>query len=540
MLEGRNVWNEWVQKDMGEVRLGGRTVYTFLNMKKNFYEILQDTAQTYSHKVGIVDNWGRGYDYKTILEMVDDLAFYLKTEKHVEKQSHVGLILNNGIEFVVSFYAVCKLGAVAVPFPTKYREPEIRSLVEKADLKCVLVSEDFEGWTSAYEQAGIEVLITRREEKEYGFSHLCMQKAPKEKAIGDLEDEAILMFTSGTTSASKGVVLKNYNICHAVMIYQRLLELTAEDKTIIPVPIYHITGLVALLGLFVYTGGTIYLHKRYDSRRILEEITRNRITFLHGAPTVLALLLECQEEFPKLESIRTLACGGGYMPIETMKKLHQWMPKMKFQSVYGMTETSSPGTIFPYDAATSIYAGAQGRPIPGLCVKILDEHQRELPDGETGVIYLRGANICEYYYKLQTSLITKDGWLNTGDMGYINEDSYVYIVDRRKDMINRGGEKIWCIDVEEEIRSLKGVKDAAVVGIPSKKYGEAAAAAIVPEADAHLTETDVKELLKCRMARYKIPEEVIFLEALPRTPGLKTDKRKIQRLFNKKGGQKLC
>ena len=161
MLEGRNVWNEWVQKDMGEVRLGGRTVYTFLNMKKNFYEILQDTAQTYSHKVGIVDNWGRGYDYKAILEMVDDLAFYLKTEKHVEKQSHVGLILNNGIEFVVSFYAVCKLGAVAVPFPTKYREPEIRSLVEKADLKCVLVSEDFEGWTSAYEQAGIEVLITR-------------------------------------------------------------------------------------------------------------------------------------------------------------------------------------------------------------------------------------------------------------------------------------------------------------------------------------------------------------------------------------------
>ncbi len=143
------------------------------------------------------------------------------------------------------------------------------------------------------------------------------------------------------------------------MIYQRILELGEDDRTIIPVPIYHITGLVALLGLFVYIGGTVYLHKRYDAYRILSAIQEHEITFLHGSPTVFGLLLELKNKFSKNESIRVLACGSSYMPVETMMKLHQWMPQMTFHRIYGMTETSSPATIFPSDAATSIYAKAR-------------------------------------------------------------------------------------------------------------------------------------------------------------------------------------
>ena len=291
----------------------------------------------------------------------------------------------------------------------------------------------------------------------------------------------ILMFTSGTTSTSKGVILKNYNINHAVMIYQRILELGEDDRTIIPVPIYHITGLVALLGLFVYIGGTVYLHKRYDAYRILSAIQEHEITFLHGSPTVFGLLLELKNKFSKNESIRVLACGSSYMPVETMMKLHQWMPQMTFHRIYGMTETSSPATIFPSDAATSIYAKAQGKPIPGMELKIVDDSGKEVPCKEIGNVQLKGTNICESYYHIEKSPIDKEGWLDTGDMGYLNEDSYLYIVDRKKDMINRGGEKIWCNDVENEITSLKGVKESALVGIPSEKYGEVAAAVVVLE-----------------------------------------------------------
>ena len=315
------------------------------------------------------------------------------------------------------------------------------------------------------------------------------------------------------------------------MIYQKLLELGPEDKTIIPVPIYHITGLVALLGLFVYIGGTIYLYKRYDAKRILEGVKRDGITFMHGSPTVFGQLLDYREEFPELPSIRTLACGSSYMPVETMKKLHRWMPQMKFCNVYGMTETSSPGTVFPYDAATSLYPGSEGKPVPGLMLKILDDDGREVPDGTVGVVYLKGANICEYYYHLKTPLITEDGWLNTGDMGYINEDSYVFIVDRKKDMINRGGEKIWCTDVEDELVAVEGVKDAAVVGIPSKKYGEVAAALIVLESGVQMTAEELKADLKSRLAKFKIPEQILFADAVPKTPGLKTDKKTIKTMF---------
>lgn len=531
MLEGKNVWNKWFQRDMANMQIGNRTVYTFPNMKQSFYHMLKETAGTYPEKIGLCDNWNRKYSYREFLHMVDVLAAYLKQTMHVEKRDHVGLLLNNGIEFAVSFYAVCKLGAVAAPFPTKYREPEVRALVEKADLQCILVSEDYKSWTAAYEDMGIRVLLTHEEEKEYGFTYLKMPKAPREDGVGELTDEMVLMFTSGTTSASKGVVLKNYNINHAVMIYQRILDLGPEDKTIIPVPIYHITGLVALLGLFIYLGGTVYLYKRYDARRILEGVCKHGITFMHGSPTVFGMLLDYQKEFPKLPTIRTLACGSSYLPVETLKKLHQWMPEMKLQNVYGMTETSSPGTVFPYDAATSIYPGSEGKPVPGMELKVLDEQGNEAPNGTVGIVFLRGANICEYYYNLDTPLITEDGWLNTGDMGYINEDSYVFIVDRKKDMINRGGEKIWCTDVEDELIAIKEVRDAAVVGIPDAVYGEVAAAVVVLEEPGSISEESIKEQLKTRLARYKIPERILFVDAVPKTPGLKTDKRKIKEMF---------
>lgn len=531
MVKGKDVWGTWLQKDMEERQIGDRTVYTFSEMKNSFYDMLCDTAEKYPDKTGIIDNWNREYTYREFLEKTDQLSAYMKHVLKVKKGDHVGFLLNNGIEFATAFYAVCKLGAVAVPFPTKYREPEIRSLVKKADLKYIFVSEDYKIWTSFYEEQGIQVVLTQNEAREYGFSGLEVEKIQPEAGEGSLEDEAILMFTSGTTSASKGVILKNYNINHAVMIYQRLLQIGEEDKTIIPVPIYHITGLVALLGLFVFTGGTVYLHKRYNAQRILSDVQEHQITFLHGSPTVFGLLLEQKDAFPNLESIHTLVCGSSYMPVETMMKLHKWMPQMQFRRVYGMTETASPATIFPCDASTSIYAKAQGKPIPGMEVKIVNDSGKELPCGEIGNVWLRGANICEYYCKIRKSPIDADGWLDTGDMGYLNEESYLYIADRKKDMINRGGEKIWCNDVENEITSLQGVKESALVGIPSEKYGEVAAAVVVLEKGYKLTEKEIKEKLHDRIARFMIPEKILFLEKIPKTPGLKTDKRAIRALF---------
>lgn len=285
------------------------------------------------------------------------------------------------------------------------------------------------------------------------------------------------------------------------------------------------------VGLFVYSGGTVYLYRRYEAHRILECIEKNKITFMHGSPTVFGLLMDLKEEYPALPSLRMMLCGSSYMPVEKLKQLHKWLPTTEIRTVFGMTETASPGTLFPTDTALSIYPSSSGRPVPGLELKILDDDGHEVETGTVGTVYIRGANVVEYYYKMESPLFTEDGWLDTGDMGYQNEDAFVFFVDRKKDMVNRGGEKIWCTDVEDELIAFKGVKDAAVVGIPNEKYGEVAAAVVVLEKGAQLTEEQIKEEMLKEMARFKVPERILFLDAIPKTPGLKTDKKYIRTLF---------
>lgn len=531
MIKGNDLWDSLITKDMKNQTFNGVDVYSYSNIPPSLYHALQETAVKFPDKVAFYDNWERSYIYKTFLYMVDSMAAYLESTFNISKGDHVGILLHNSIEFCVSFFAIIKLGAVVIPFPSKYREPEIEQLIHKADLSLLLYSETFEKWVKDYNLEGLGLLKSENEETGYGFRYISFNGLHFNEGAGNPEDEVIIMFTSGTTSQSKGVVLCNYNVMNAVVVYNRTLGITPEDKTIIPVPIYHVTGLIALLGLFVYTGGTVYLYRRYDAERILTCIRDNEITFMHGSPTVFGLMLDFKNQFPKLPSLRMLACGSSYMPKEKMKEIHKWIPNTKFQIIYGMTETSSPALIFPNDAPTSIFAGAAGKPVPGIEFKFLDEHNHELRCNEAGEIWIRGNVVTKGYYKMDTELISKDHWLNTGDMGYYNEDGYVYIVDRKKDMINRGGEKIWCTDIEEEILRIPGIKDAAVVGIPDEVYGETAAAAIVTKPEINITAEVICKDLEKRVARFKIPTKYIFISEIPKTAGMKVNKKLIKTMF---------
>lgn len=533
MIKGSMLWDDSITQNMENAVFNGIPVLSYTDMPDSLYHALKLSAERYPDKILFYDNWERSYTYREFLTMTDRMAWWLKNELQVTKGKHLGLLLHNSIEFATAFFAAVKLGAVTVPFPTKYKETEVAPLILKADLEVLIYSETFEDWMKPYEEAGIRLLKTENEETGFGFRHLLQRDFCEEEGVGDgnLPDEVIIMFTSGTTSQSKGVILRNYNVMNAVTIYHKILGVTPQDKTIIPVPVYHITGMVALLGLFVYTGGTVYLYKRYDSVRILDCIRQNGITFMHGAPTVYSLMLEHKKDYPELTSLRILACGGSYMPTEKLRELHKWLPQAKIQVVYGMTETSSPGIIFPGDAPTSIFAGAAGKPVPGLELKILDETGKEQEYLNTGEVWIRGNVVTGGYYKLDTKLIDSEHWLNTGDMGYRNEEGYVYIVDRKKDMINRGGEKIWCTDVEEELMKLTFIRDAAVVGIRDTLYGEAAAAAVVISGGQKVREEDIKKALEPKMARFKIPVKYLFLEGIPKTPGMKTDKKILRKML---------
>ena len=317
---------------------------------------------------------------------------------------------------------------------------------------------------------------------------------------------------------------------NAVTTYQKILNITSDDVSVIPIPIYHVTGMVALLGLFVHCGGTLYLHKIFNARRVLQCVKDHNVTFLHASPTVFSMLLEEKDSFPSLPTLKQFACGSSNMPKEKLAAIHNWLPHSDFHTVYGLTETTSPATIFPGDASTSPYIGSSGLPVPGTVFEIRDDNGHLVKDGEIGEIWIYGNVVLTSYYKLETPSL-KDGWLGTGDLGYFNKEGYLFVVDRKKDMINRGGEKICSFDVENEIYKLEGVNEAAVVGIPDEVYGEVAAALVKLDPESNLDEKKIQELLRKKIAKYKIPKRILIADEIPLTPNGKVNKRAIRKMF---------
>ncbi|ALX50397.1 hypothetical protein AOX59_18525 [Lentibacillus amyloliquefaciens] len=455
MISGSNYWNETINKNLTMKRLNNKEYQTFDNMNQNMYQVLKKNVNEAPHKIGVVDTNGENYTYDELLDLADKLSSYLIKELQIEKGKHIGLLLYNSVEFIIAFLAAQKLGAVIVPFPTKYKEPEIVSLVEKSHCDLLIVDKAFHSWV---QKNNDNVILCDSQQKKNLFDiDLNEYEAIETSEIGSLEDVAILMFTSGTTSHSKGVVIRNFNIQHAITSYHRILDVDEKDSTILAIPIYNVTGLIATVSLFLKCKGTIHIHKFFDPKQVLSDIQEHGISFYHASPTIFTLMLEEMKSFSKLPSLTKIACGGANMPAEQIKELKEWLPNMEFRTIYGLSETASPATIFPTDASQSHHIGSSGQPIPGLSIKIVDDFENELPVCQTGEILLKGTNVIAAYYNQQSDLITDDNWLKTGDIGYINKDGYLYVVDRKKDLINRGGEKIYSMDVENVIRQIGGL-----------------------------------------------------------------------------------
>ncbi|MDC7287742.1 acyl--CoA ligase [Blautia schinkii] len=539
MFTGDTLWGDALTGDLERREILGRNYLLYRGVERNLYDAVVKTRERYPDKTALVDNYGRSYSYEDYMKKVDCFAQYLFEELGVRRHKKVGLMLYNGIEFCVAFLALVKLGAVTVPLPSKYKKPEVLSLVEKAQLDGVICEKDFCRWFWEFtEKTGGFLLESGEAEYGYGFAG-CEEKEIKlKKSVGEEDDDVIIMFTSGTTSQSKGAVLKNFNVMHAVISYQKVLHITEADKSIIPVPIYHITGMVALLGLFLYSGATLYLHRQFCAERVLQCVKDQGLTFIHSSPTIFILLLAEKEKFPSLPTLRAFACGSSNMAKEKLKELHRWLPEMCFYTVYGLTETSSPATIFPGDAAVSAYIGSSGIPIPGTEFKIVSDEGKEVPEGEKGEVLIRGSVVLDRYLNLQTETLSQDGWLCTGDIGYFNKEGFLFIVDRKKDMINYGGEKVPSFDVENEIYKMPQIYETAVVGVPDACYGEVVGAAVALQPGADLGEEEIRDFLKDKLAKYKRPKKIMFLDEIPKTPNGKIDKRTIKKLFIEKEEQK--
>lgn len=537
MYRGVELWPKAITEDMVSLKISdGETILTYPNLPGSLYESFCQTVRRFTGKTAVVDNWGRTYTYGELKKKTELFSQWLYHKLGVRRGSHVAVMMYNSVEFCVAFLALNRLGAVMIPLPSKYRAGEVRSLMEKSEVEFVICDEKFRD----YMEGGLPVCVVPDGQTGYALESLESGRPLDDpEASGTVSDLALLVFTSGTTSRSKGVMIRNCQIMHAIISYERTLGIGEADRAIIPIPIYLITGLIAVFGLMMHVGGTVYLNQFFDARRVLADIRKYEITFFHASPTVFSLLLNHAEEFPELPSLRMFACGSSNMPPGKIRMLHQWLPDCEFRTIYGLTETTSPATVFPMDANQSPYIGSSGIPIPGLSFRIVDGEGREVPDKTQGEILVKGSNITSSYYKLETDAI-RDGWLDTGDIGYFNEHGYLYIVDRKKDMINRGGEKVCSFDVENELLGLEGVEDAAVVGIPDELYGEVPAAVVRLKKGSGWSEESLREALKKRIAGYKVPVWILFVDAIPVTENMKTDKKYIRQFLttNRKGDGK--
>lgn len=526
MIVGSDCWSLSLQRGMTTRVFGGRSVRTFDDLPLSLYHALKRTVHRLPDAVAIVDDGGRPTRFSELLTMTDTLSLHLSA-LGVGRGDRICLLMHAELGFVAALFAASRLGAVCVPIPTKCREPEVASLMRLSEPAVIVAGEEFEGLSSSFPVGSGQVIWFRGERGDFVCPPARIRWVPE---AGWPEDPVVMLFTSGTTARSKGVPLRNYNVCHAAEVYARLMGTSPADRCLIPVPIYHVTGLIALLVQFVLVGGTVYLHRRFDARRVLETVRDEGITYLHAAPTAFAKLLSLRAEFPSLPSVRAILSGSSYEPVSSMCAFHEWMPTATFKVVYGMTETSSPALLFPHDAPTSVFAGATGKPVPGVDVRIVGEDGAELGEGEVGELQLRGACIMERYASGAAGGPDAQGWLSTGDMARANQEGMVWVVGRKKEMVNRGGEKVWCSALEEVICEIPGVAACCATGIPDELYGEVPVAAVALAPGSSLTGEDVRSALAGRIARYKIPVRVVVVASLPETRGGKPDRAAVRDL----------
>lgn len=530
MNQCKQNWSIDILNQLENINVGYKEIITFKDINESMYDVLKENAYTLPQSIGVIDDFGNQYSYLRLLSLTDQFADYLYYERHITLGSHVGAILYNSIEFIVTFLACQKIGATFIPFPIKYSDIELSALIERSNSNLIIAENKFKHFEK--QENKVEFIFCDTNQEVYTLD---IYKTKKKLLSNNenLNSNALIIFTSGTTSGSKGVLIKNYQVQHSVSAYKNIFKVGLDDSTILAIPIYNVTGLIAIFSLFLKAKGRMYIHKFFKPERILNDIQIQRISFLHGSPTIFHLLLRERRSNQDLNSLRILACGSGNLPSKVIKEIKDWIPNMEFRTVYGLTETASPATIFPSDASISEFIGSSGVTIPGVKVKVVNDELKELDCFEKGEILLKGSNIISEYYNMNSSSITNDGWLKTGDIGYINYKGYIYITDRKKDIINRGGEKIYSIDIENALSEIKEIKEVAVVGKSSDIYGEIPIAVVTLNKNCNIDLQNVREELKKILAKYEIPEEIIVRNEILKTSNGKVDKKTIRKLVEK-------
>lgn len=484
---------------------------------------LTTTATEHAEQAALRVN-GQGITYGQLHQMAAEVAGTLR-ENGIQPGDRVAVILPNVPSFPVVYWGILLAGGIVVPMNPLLKAGEIDFFFTNSGAKIAFVWPDFvDEATKGAQNSGTRIVTTGpMGPQDFEGGEPIPEPTPRED-----DDTAIILYTSGTTGRPKGAELTHSNIhLNAMRSAQVIQEMTSDDIVMGCLPLFHVFGLVVGLNAATISGASLALIPRFDPQAAIEVIEKERVTIMQGVPTMYAAILNHpSSDGMDASSLRTCASGGSAMPLEVMKAFEE-----KFGCVilegYGLSETS-PVASFNMPTRER-KPGTIGVAIPGCEMKCVDLDGNEVPVGEVGEIAIRGDNVMKGYWQNPeaTAEAIPDGWFRTGDLATMDDDGYFTIVDRKKDMILRGGMNVYPREVEEVVYQHPDVLEVAVVGMPDDLLGEQVGAAVALREGSDATPEDIIAFTKERIAAYKYPRKVWVVDALPKGPTGKILRREV-------------
>jgi fatty-acyl-CoA synthase len=499
----------------------------------NWFAVLAHHAGRTPDKAMIVFE-GEVTTYADMAQRATALAGGL-AERGVGPGDVVGLLSYNCPEFLETLFAANYLGAIAMPINWRLAAPEVRYILGHAEARALVCDAALvdlaDDATKGLENSMLRACVAAP--AAGGWCSLAelrdsSHRVPRAEAAAD--DVHRLMYTSGTTGHPKGVMLTHANLAWKNLAHITEFGFTGADLGLACGPLYHVGALDLTTTTLVAVGATVIVHRAFDAAAVVDELERSRVTTVWLAPVMVNAIMALPDiESRDLSSVRVVINGGEKMPIPLIERIQGTFPSAWFADAYGLTETVSGDTFLDrHSIVTKL--GSVGRPCLYLELDVWDEQGRAVPVGERGEIVLRGPKVFKGYWRDAdaTAAAFAGGWFHTGDIGVRDDDGYLYIVDRLKDMIVSGGENIAGSEVERVLYEHDAVLEAAVVGRPDDRWGEVPVAFVALRPAAAADADELLEHCRARLAKFKVPKEISFVEALPRNPSGKVLKRELR------------
>jgi long-chain acyl-CoA synthetase len=503
---------------------------------RNLRELLEARADAAPEKVFLFSEVdGRRFTYRDFDAAVNRAANMLSA-RGVGKGDVVSLLLPNSAEYVVAYFACFKLGALAGPVNSLLKTEEMAYVVGNSETKLLLYSTQFEEQVAALRKE----METLRETVIFDDERAATEgQAGEPGAWGATEltrdDEAIIIYTSGTTGKPKGCLLTHGNLLANARQIVEWLGYTEDDRLLTIMPLFHMNAVSVTTMSALYAGGSTVTSTRFSASRFWQMVSDYQVTSFGSVATMLSMLLKTYPEgVPEglsTERLRFAMCGSAPVPAEVMRRFEETFNCLVVEG-YGLSESTCRSTFNPPDKRRR--PGSCGMAI-GNEMRVVDEEENELPDGEAGEIVMRGENLFKGYFKNEEATVRafRGGWFHTGDVGFRDSEGFYHIIDRKSDMIIRGGENIYPREIDELLYKHPSVAEAAAFGVPDQLYGEDVAAFVVLKEGRAANGEEIAVYCREHLADYKCPKTVRVVASLPKGPTGKVLKRELQALWQK-------